>query len=84
MADQNTRADALLKPAMYYQFNMARNSQPPKEIVFDRHKLAMVFSYAEWQAMIETGKFDFTQHDLTAATFHPDGYLGHHHVSVLH
>ena len=58
---------------------MARNSQPPKDIAFEREHMKMVFSYAEWQELIDTGEFDFTQQDLTAATLHPEGFLGYHH-----
>ena len=58
---------------------MARNSQPPKDIAFEREHMKMVFSYAEWQELIDIGKFDFNQHDLTAATLHPEGFLGYHH-----
>jgi hypothetical protein len=28
---------------------MARNSQPPKDIAFEREHMKMLFSYAEWQ-----------------------------------
>jgi hypothetical protein len=37
---------------------VAKNSQPPKIYMPEREEAFFVFSYAEWQELIETGKFD--------------------------
>jgi hypothetical protein len=56
-----------------------RHSQRPKDYEELRDRIPFKFSYAEWQELIASGKFDFTPADLTAATLDPDGYLGRHH-----
>jgi hypothetical protein len=37
-----------------------REQPTTQDIAFERENMHMVFSYAEWQELIDTGKFDFT------------------------